>query len=106
MSTTLNIPKRFKTVPVPAYRPYLVFPPIATRTIDETTQAIKLKNIIFLGRRTCNNGKNPFTHNTLQKKDKGKLDAKPTMKSWKMPKKLIIGFENNVEPIPQPFLLC
>ena len=43
---------------------------------------------------------------TLQKKDKGKLDAKPTMKSWKMPKKLIIGFENNVEPIRQPFLLC
>ena len=49
--------ERFKIVPVPAYRPYLVFPPIATRTIDETTQAIKLKNIIFLGRRTCNKEK-------------------------------------------------
>ena len=40
-------------IPVPAYRPYLVSPPIATRRIDDPTHVIKLNNIIFLGRRTC-----------------------------------------------------
>ena len=40
-------------IPVPAYRPYLVSPPIATRRIDDPTHVTKLNNIIFLGRRTC-----------------------------------------------------
>ena len=39
-------------LPVPAYKPYFVAPPTATRATAEATQVIKLMNIMFRGRIT------------------------------------------------------